>query len=112
MAIDFMKEHLRKMLTDLDQDLEGLQKRGPFFTAGGKKNNYFCCFVCTKKTGNYTCFFWLFCCPCVFSFKLFLLFVLEFVFIEQDDFLPQNVRLRFYQSYTSTIHVTITVPNF
>ena len=109
MAIDFMKEHLRKMLTDLDQDLEGLQKRGPFLYGWGEKNLFL---FCLHKKNTVHVFFWLFCCPCVFSFKLFLLFVLEFVFIEQDDFLPQNVRLRFYQSYTSTIHVTITIPNF
>lgn len=105
MAIDFMKEHLRKMLTDLDQDLEI-----PHWPSASPVEH--------KQTTGFLLKLRNVCGFCL----VFVVCVKELSFIEQDDFLkqcqsgaqalPQNVRLRFNRSYTSTKRMTITFPNF
>lgn len=104
-AIDFMKEHLRKMLTDLDQDLEI-----PHWPSASPVEH--------KQTTGFLLKLRNVCGFCL----VFVVCVKELSFIEQDDFLkqcqsgaqalPQNVRLRFNRSYTSTKRMTITFPNF
>lgn len=74
-AIDFMKEHLRKMLTDLDQDLEkyamGAISAQPWVYA--KTIRVFCWSCVTFFVFFFVCF----CCLCLCFF------------IEQADFLEQ-----------------------